>query len=421
MQNTLTMRRTLIIVGAIVVLVGIGVGLYFSIFRGEGTLVSQPGVKLPGSETNTGSQTPTTGTQGVGTPVSGAGTEVAPRLVRISDRPVAVGAVAVFVPGILASSSPKASTTATVAYTRDPDVRIEYIERESGNVYGFEAHARTLTRLSNKTLPGIQEAVWLPDGSQAYVRFLEKDASTEHVATYALPATGDGGYFLERDLAQLSVSGSSTLMALRTSGNGSSATLSSASGSNVRALFTSALSSLNVSLGGGVFVATTRASVQTDGYAFLIDSKAGTFTRVLGPFQGLTTRISPSGKLLLYSYLEKGKTALAVLDMSANTATRLPLSTLPEKCTWSTDSLSLYCAVPINLSGVFPDDWYQGVVSTTDKLWKIDLSSRVATQLIDPKTAGSVDIDAIALSVDRTNDVLIFTNKRDKTFWMYDL
>jgi pyruvate/2-oxoglutarate/acetoin dehydrogenase E1 component len=47
--------------------------------------------------------------------------------------------------------------------------------------------------------------------------------------------------------------------------------------------------------------------------------------------------------------------------------------------------------------------------------------SRVATQLIDPETVANVTIDAVALTVDKTNDVLIFTNKNDKTLWMYDL
>ena len=49
------------------------------------------------------------------------------------------------------------------------------------------------------------------------------------------------------------------------------------------------------------------------------------------------------------------------------------------------------------------------------------MADRVATQLIDPKTVGNVDIDAVALSVDPTTDVLVFTNKTDKTLWLYDL
>lgn len=415
------MKRALAIVGAIVILIGIGVGIYFFFFAQKGAVTSTPGTVFPGSGADTTNTATVPQTQELGVPVAGAGTEVAPHLIRISDRPTAVGAVAVYVPGVIATPTLKATTTSTTAYTRDPDVRIEYIERESGNVYGFQAHGRTLTRLSNKTLPGVVEATWLPDGSQAYVRFLEKNGNEEHINTYALPANGEGGFFLEKDLSQVSVSGSSTLLTLLPSTNGSTATLSLPSGTNVRTLFASSLAALRVTLGGGTYIATTKASATTDGYAFLVDPKAGSFTRALGPLQSLTTLVSPSGNYLLYSYLERGKIALAVLDLTAHTATRLPLATLPEKCTWSSDSRSLFCGVPVSLSGTFPDDWYQGITQTTDRLWKIDLASRTATQLIDPKTAANIDIDAVGLSVDRTNDVLIFTNRRDKTFWMYDL
>ncbi len=73
------------------------------------------------------------------------------------------------------------------------------------------------------------------------------------------------------------------------------------------------------------------------------------------------------------------------------------------------------------MTGTMPDDWYQGVASFSDRLWKIDLSGRVATLVIDPKQAGNVDIDMEGLTLDRTNDVLVFTNKRDQSLYAYDL
>jgi hypothetical protein len=124
---------------------------------------------------------------------------------------------------------------------------------------------------------------------------------------------------------------------------------------------------------------------------------------------------------VVYSYLDRGKLALAVFDTTTHVATRLPLVTLPEKCAWTSDSLSLYCGVPTSMTGTMPDDWYQGTVSFSDRLWKIDLAGRVATLVIDPKQAGNTDIDMEGLTVDRTNDVLVFTNKRDESLYAYDL
>ena len=172
---------------------------------------------------------------------------------------------------------------------------------------------------------------------------------------------------------------------------------------------------------GQGFVATTKPSAKSDGYAFTVDTKSGTFTRALGPLQGLSTLPSPNGKFILYSFLEKNKTSLAVFDVATHLATRLPLVTYTEKCTWSLDSASIYCGVPTTFTNATLDDWYQGASTFSDRLWRIDLRGREAVLLIDPKQAGNVDIDMVGLALDRTTDVLIFSNKRDGTFWMYDL
>lgn len=413
------MKRTLIYVAAGIVLLGIGVGVYL-LFQGKSPTLTTGSASLPSSESSGASgDTSQTVTQALGVAVSGAGTEIAPRLIRITDRPVVVGSKAVFIPGVRVPQT--ASTTGTVAFSSDPEVRISYLERESGNVYTFTAHARTLTRISNKTLPGIQKALWTPDASLAFVQFLERAGDTENINTYALPSSGEGGYVLERNISSLLLTGSSTLVTLLSTTESSIASASSISGTNVRTLFTSPLSSIRLSSGGGTLIATTKASSKTKGYAFLVSAKDGSFTRMLGPLSGLTTLVSPSGRLVLYSYLDKGKVALAVFDTVSRTATRLPLSTLPEKCVWTSDSVSVYCGVPTNLGGNLPDDWYQGVLSTTDRIWRIDLADRVATQIIDLQTVGAGSIDAISLEIDTVSDVLVFTNRVDGTLWMYDL
>jgi hypothetical protein len=415
------MRRILIISAAVILLLAIGVGVYFIFFANKATLTTGQGGTFPSSANGTvDTAAGTPSTQELGVPAPGAGTDIAPRLVRITDRPVALGSVAVYVPRQKVGTTTVTSSTTPVTYT-DPDVRVEYIERESGNVYAYQAHGRTLTRLSNKTLPGIQEASWLSDGSLAYVRFLEKSGTDERVDTYALPANGANGYFLEQDLSQVLARATSTLVTLLSTTDGSSASLSTPSGTGLRTLFTTTLSSIRLAFSGTNYVVTTKGSAKADGYAFTVDSKTGSLTRALGPLQGLATLPSPLGKYLLYSYLDNGKLALAVLDLTTHVATRLPLATLPEKCVWTNDDSSLYCGVPTSMTGTLPDDWYQGVVSFSDRLWKIDLAGRVATLVIDPKQAGNIDVDAVGLALDATNDVLIFTNKRDNLLYAYDL
>jgi hypothetical protein len=417
------MKRALIIVASLIVLIGIGVGTYFFFFAPQPHLTATSG----GSAfADAGSDTAAAGT-GDASGSGGAGTVVAPNFVKIAAGPVAAGMVAFDIaPRPIVSSANVTSASSSVPSTSildqsfsPPDTEVRYIDRESGNVYAYRAQSRTLTRLSNKTLPGIQEASWLPDGSTAFVRFLTKTSNNEQVNTYALPFDGNGGYFLQQNLAQAFVSGATSIFTLTTGNSSSIGSLARADGTSPQTLFTSPLTSIIAHAAGASVIASTKAAAAIDGYAFTIS--AGRFTPVLGPFRGLTVLPSSSGNLLLYSYTDGSNFHMNVLNLSTGVATALPLVTLAEKCVWTTDDSALYCAIPTSLDGNLPDDWYQGAVSLSDRIWRIDLSSRLATLILNPIKTGKVDIDAVNLTLDPNTQVLVFRNKKDSSLWAYNL
>ena len=124
---------------------------------------------------------------------------------------------------------------------------------------------------------------------------------------------------------------------------------------------------------------------------------------------------------MLFSYVDRGRLYAQVLDVSERTALPLPLATLPEKCVWTPDGSTLYCAVPTALAGQLPDEWYQGARVFNDRVWRIDLETRVATLVFDPRQLADVGIDAEALSLDAASDILVFMNRTDGSLWSYDL
>lgn len=399
-------KRVLIIGISILAVLVVGVILYLLLFspnRPQLAVGDNPFGDILGGNANTASDLP--GEE----PILQAGEEVAPRLVKVTDGPITPQTIAIVAP----------RDVATTTATSTPDVEIRFIERASGNVYGYRAHERKLTRLSSRTLPGIQEASWLSDGSQAFVRFLAENGDT--VETYALPAVGEGGYFLQSNLADVSTAGTDTLFMLTTSSTGSIGTLALPNGTNARTLFTSVLSALRVHASTGNLIATTKPSVSLDGYAFSVNRSSGAFSRILGPLRGLTALPSPSGASVLYSAVEQGALRLSVLTVADRGFVQLPLATLSDKCVWSADATSVYCGVPVALGGSLPDLWYQGATSFTDRIWQIDLETRVASLLIDPLELAGVSIDAVGLSIDPSSDILSFTNRTDGSLWVYDL
>jgi len=423
------MKRLFIIIAGVVVLIGVLIGAYFLFFAPKGADLTVGG--NPFSGTQSGNATPSNDLPTEGT-VSNAGTTLAPQFVKITDGPVAHGSVAFDVELAnqaasdagtvsLSASSSASSTQATTSATSTPDVEVRFIDRASGNVYSYVAHARTLTRISNKTLPGIQVASWTPDGSRVYAQFLASSGGLEQVNTYAMDAQGGNGYLLDNNLSEAVIAGANTLFTLFPGTTGSVGTLSDADGSNAHTLFSSVLSALTVHPTTGDLFATNKPSSQLDGYGFQISRKTGAFSRILGPLRGLSVLPNPDGTSLLYSYTDGGVYHLRVLDLATRASTALPVATLAEKCAWTADGKSVYCAVPTNLSGNLPDDWYQGAVSFTDRIWKIDLSDRLATLILDPSQVGKVSVDAVDLTLDPSEDVLVFTDKHTGALYAYDL
>ena len=190
------MRRTLLIVAIVIILAGIGAAAYFYFFGSQASIRVAPTGNVGLPVAGQGATIPngvasSTNPSAINSPVT-----IAPRLVEISSGPVVPGEVAVDVPAMNASSS--------------ADVAVTYIERQSGNVFSYSAHTEAITRTSNKTIPGIESAVWLPDASLAFVRYLSGDDFST-INTYALFANGTNGFFLPQDLADSAVSSTSVL------------------------------------------------------------------------------------------------------------------------------------------------------------------------------------------------------------------
>ncbi len=395
------MRRTLIIVATVVLLLGVGVVIYFFFFA-KPAVTTTPGTGLPVA----GEGTPGTGRPTGGTITSpNTPTVVSPRLVKISSGPVALGEVVV---------SKTASATSSVQTT------VHYIDRMSGNVFSYDSSLKTTTRTSNKTIPGIQSALWLPDASLAFVRYLSgTDSST--INTYGLPVSGSGGFFLSQNLADIAVSPTG-ILTLASGVNGSVASLARTDGTQTSQLFTTPLSSIRVSFAGkNQYLVYTKPSSELLGNVYLIDS-TGKFSRIFGPRTGLTALASPSGKWVLVSYTLNNTLQMALVDTNTNEVLSLPVNSIAEKCVWAHDDSVIYCGVPVETPrGAYPDDWYQGVVHFSDRIWKIQVSGRYAQLVLDFTKETESPLDAVALAIDQLTTSLVFVNKNDLSLWSYSL
>jgi hypothetical protein len=168
-----------------------------------------------------------------------------------------------------------------------------------------------------------------------------------------------------------------------------------------------------------VIALTTKAASIADGYLYFLNIRSGSFEKVLGGVLGLTANTSPDLNFVLYSESADNRFKTSVYDRGENTRYNLPITTLPEKCAWSsTEEHTVYCGVPNTVApGAYPDAWYQGVVSFTDTIWEINAATRVANQVINPTEIVRAEFDIINPSVSDDGTLLLFTNKKDSTLW----
>lgn len=398
------MRRLLIIVASAIVLLGVGVaGYFYFLNKSPGVEVTAPPTPgLPGSE----NAPPITGTPGTDPITDTSPISAPPRLVKISSGPVVPGMIVINRKGTASSS---------------PEVITEFIERQNGNVFSYLTNAQTLTRTSNKTVPGIQSARWTPDGAFAFVQYLSGSLFST-INTYALSADGSIGYFLPQNVSDVSVA-SSSVLTLASGVNGSTASVSRVDGSRVSTLFSTPLTSLRVSFAGkGQYLAFTKPSATLAGSAFLVNA-SGYFSRIAGPKNGLVALASPLGKWVLVSFVSGETLQMELVNTLTAEKLPLPISTIADKCVWAADDSVVYCGVPtaLPINTLYPDAWYQGVARFSDRVWKIEISGRYAQLVLDFEKETEEQLDVQSPAIDALNTTLVFVNKNDGSLWSYSL
>ena len=128
-----------------------------------------------------------------------------------------------------------------------------------------------------------------------------------------------------------------------------------------------------------------------------------------------------SGDRILISHSDQkggSKIQLAVANGQGGEYQNLNVSTFVSKCVWSSDNVTVFCAVPTDLpaTAVLPNDYWSGKIQTKDAFFKINTKTGEKTSLISP-TKIPTDIDASNLSINAQDNILIFLNKLDSKLY----
>jgi len=300
------------------------------------------------------------------------------------------------------------------------DYIIRYVERATGHIYETTANALTQNRISNTTIPKIQEALWLDDKSLV-IRYLD-DNNT--IKTFSAELTGDDlanqeleGIFLQDNIQEIIKFGNGIFYLLE-SGSGSIGVNSDKRDENKKIIFESPLKEwLIKNIDDRYINFTTKPAINISGFSFLFDTKTESFDKIVGEKMNLST-LTSNLLNILYSEYNKTGPQLFIYSNQEKTNTEVPLTTFPEKCVWNKKNTYLYCGVPSEkLSNNDLTKWYQGLILFSDNIWRIDTENNATEFLVSPLEFETGDIDMIDLILNKDENYLLFINKIDYSLW----
>ncbi len=311
---------------------------------------------------------------------------------------------------------------------------LKFVDRAVGNIYEYSPESQTGegVRITNTTIPKIQETVWSNSGNDLVLRYLEND--TDNISSFSgkiisgsSTPTELTGLFLPSNIKQLVINPTGNrLFGLvdKSDRSGSLGFISNLDGSGRRTIFDSPISYFNISWPKEDTVAfTTKPNYREPGMLFFFNTQNYSMNKVLGNILGLSTVVNKNINMLAYSYIENSSFYLDVYDIVNKTGSGYKITTLADKCVWgNTNTKVLYCAIPKTIpSGNYPDVWYQGLVSFSDDIWRIDMETGIINQIYEIGSNETVDIDAYELKTSLDDKYLVFTNKTDLSLWLLNI
>jgi hypothetical protein len=300
---------------------------------------------------------------------------------------------------------------ATFVLSKTGSTTIRFMESETGHIFERNNETGEVLRLTNTTIPHIQNVVWGENASTTVLQYLQDNADTIETFIGTIEpeqeVSGVGslvGSFLPNDISFVSISPDTqkVLYLLEESGNLNGYTYTFKDGS-VRNIFTLPLTEVIPQwVTDTTILLTTRVAHGLPGYTYQIKTTGLGFSKLLGPVSGLTSLSDGLISYILYARED----VLFVHTLATGVSESFGLKTIPDKCVWSTkNTTTVYCAVPQTLLGnMFPENWYQGKLQTEDALWKLDVAEKTSEIIFNPETEGlSFDVDTLSIDPDETH------------------
>lgn len=305
--------------------------------------------------------------------------------------------------------------------------KVIYYRQRNGNVWQSAFDGSGLTRISSAVLEDLVDIIWSPDKAKVISVYQNNlGVITKHAYDYG---TGKAS-FLNTLIQEIDWSPASDKILFQYTNEAEDNNhlgISNPDNSDWQNVHQLEMKDVNLDwLGTETEIAFyEKPSGLVPSSLFLFNLLTEELATVLSEVYGMAVKWSPQGdKFILTKTNDEGKNLLLYVSLKdGSTEASINISTFVEKCVWSQDNRSIFCAIPKNISGneILPDDFYKGIFVSDDDFWKINLETAETTNLIEPWERGEGIYDAVKLFLSPLEDYLFFVDKKDGLLYSIEL
>lgn len=443
-------KKTAIIILLFLILVGIGTVSYFYFFNNqeqetnnEVSIPEQPSSNFFPDSENRDPQEPNQNNNN-----RDDGFQNIPSLRQISNNPVSGFIIFDEVSTTtneLVNNTEEGGATTTEEIVETKTI-YRFVNRSNGNIFETDSKKMSVDRISNRTIPKIQESIFSKDGENIIHRFLEssdniksifveileednQNISATSTATSTNSNENSDENFLDLEVTNLA----SGIKDIGMHSNGlvfyTTANQSNLSGylfdvDNVfqqSRFINSDLTQVDIEwFKDNSILIGTKPSDYSNGLLFEYNIDSQERKKILDGGIGFNFIAKENTNNIIYSNYLGGNIESYYFNTETRELVDLDMSTIvSDKCAWSNLSDDvIYCAIPNNISGLgYPNLWHQGQVSFNDSLYMIDVKSGIKIKLEGLEG----DFDIKNPQVSDNDEYITFINKKDLTLWSLDI
>lgn len=293
---------------------------------------------------------------------------------------------------------------------------VKYYSRENGNLFESDFDGDAVKKISSVSLKNIIKIIWSPDKNRVVGVFSQENKVKKYFYDYTTNQTAQ----LNQNIGYVSWSRDSRQIIYQfTDKQTDKNTISVANpdGASWKDVLKTRLDDLIIE-----WPAKNKVSLQTKpsglsgGLLAVFDPALGDFKTIISDSFGLSAKWSPIADKFIYSSTSAGgkNPKISLADANGQRIGSWFENGLADKCVWSSDNKTIFCALPqeISQSAVWPDDYYKGLVVLADDFYKINLETGARTK-IAPQLRDAAGYDAQDLFLSPQEDRLFFVNKKD--------